>query len=219
MELHQIVSDETFATRAIGLEIKSRLHLRSFILHRLRARSGLLSLVGIANHLEEIVALAHDLAVHNHPRNPFVVSRGLVSSNKVKSRSLSTLSTGQNHFSIHSSSSSALLHTFVREIDRGFLAKNERPPVRRIMLLRAQLNIVTIALLISVLALEGRRITRDHMSISIRNEFQIGNSHQILSLMELHQIVSNEVLAGGAERLVIKRSFHFVSLKAERYTK
>ena len=217
MKLHKLVGDEILATRAIGLEIESSLHLRSFVLLSLLAGLRLLSLISIANHLEEVVTLTHHLTINDHPRDPFVISRGLISSNQMKSRSLSTLSTRKDHLSIHSSSSSTLLNTLVREINRSLLAENERPPLLRIVLLRAKLNVVSIALLITMLALESGRITSNNMSISIRNEFQIGNSHQILGLMKFNQAMSNEILAARAIGFEIKRGLHLISLKTENY--
>ena len=185
----------------------------------LLAGSRLLSLISIANHLEEIVRLTHHLTVDNHPRNPFVISRGLVSSNQMESRSLSTLSTRENHLSVHSSSDSALLNTLVREIDRSLLAENERPPLLGVVLLRAKLHIVSIALFIAMLALEGGRIATNDMSISVRNKLQVSNGHQILSLMKLHEIVGDERLATRAIGLEIQRSLNFIGLKSKNYAK
>ena len=185
----------------------------------LLAGSRLLSLISIANHLEEVITVTHHLTVDNHPRDPFVVSRGLISSNQMESRSFSTLSTRKNHLSIHSSSDSALLNTLVREIDRSLLTKNERPPLLGVVLLRAKLHIVSIALFIAMLALEGGRIATNDMSISVRNKLQVSNGHQILSLMKLHEIVGDERLATRAIGLEIQRSLNFIGLKSKNYAK
>ena len=137
----------------------------------------------------------------------------------MESRSLSTLSTRENHLSVHSSSDSALLNTLVREIDRSLLAENERPPLLGVVLLSTKLHIVSIALFIAMLALESRRIATNDMSISVRNKLQVSNGHQILSLMKLHEIVGDERLATRAIGLEIQRSLNFIGLKSKNYAK
>ena len=185
------------------------------------ARRRLLTLISVANHLEEVVLLTHYLTIDNHPRHPLVV-RGLVSSFQMKQRSLRSLSALQNHISINSSSRRALLDTLVAEVSGILLTDNEIPSLLREVLLSAQLDPVSIALLISMLALEGGRITSDHVSVSVRNELQIGNRHHILHLTEVLEIVLDELSATGAVDLVVEGNMHlislFVTLRAKAYS-
>ena len=208
-EVLEIVLDELSATGAVDLIVEGSLHLRNLL--ELLAGSGLLTLISVANHLEEVVLLTHYLTIDNHPRN-ILVSRSLVSSFQMKQRSLRSLSALQNHISINSSSRRALLDTLVAEVSGILLTDNEIPSLLREVLLSAQLDPVSIALLISMLALEGGRITSDHASISVRNELQIGNCRHIGSCHNILQRSLDDLRASRAVDLVVEGNMHLISL-------
>ena len=185
------------------------------------ARRRLLTLVSVANALQNALGAITELSVDQHPRNILVLG-GLVSSFQMKQRSLRSLSALQNHISINSSSRRALLDTLITEVSGILLTEDVVPSLLREVLLDTQLDPVSIALLISMLALEGGRITSDHVSISVRNELQIGNRHHILHLTEVLEIVLDELSATGAVDLVVEGNMHlislFVTLRAKAYS-
>ena len=147
---------------------------------------------------------------------------GLVSSFQMKQRSLRSLSALQNHISINSSSRRALLDTLITEVSGILLTEDVVPSLLREVLLDTQLDPVSIALLISMLALEGGRITSDHASISVRNELQIGNCRHIGSCHNILQRSLDDLRASRAVDLVVEGNMHlislFVTLRAKAYS-
>ena len=218
-EVLEIVLDELSATGAVDLVVEGSLHLRSLL--ELLAGSGLLTLISVANALQNALGAITELSVDQHPRN-ILVFGGLVSSFQMKQRSLRSLSALQNHISINSSSRRALLDTLVAEVSGILLTDNEIPSLLREVLLSAQLDPVSIALLISMLALEGGRITSDHASISVRNELQIGNCRHIGSCHNILQRSLDDLRASRAVDLVVEGNMHlislFVTLRAKAYS-
>ena len=77
----------------------------------------------------------------------------------------------------------------------------------------AKFNPVTIAILITMLTLEGRRITSKNLSITVGNEFEISNGHQIIMLAEFNEIFRDELLATRAIDFVVKSSLNLFSLR------
>ena len=203
-----LAADQSLAARAVRLEVQRDLHLlRS---QSLLARSGLLTLVRVAHHIEEVVLLAHHLAVHDHPRHP-LVGGSLVRSLQMKQRTLRALRALQNGGRVNSSLLRTSSHALVREVHRGLLAQDHLPGLLVAeVLLGAQLHVVTIAFLVAMLALEGRGIASDHVSITVRNQLQIGDRHHVLHGAELHQIAGDELLAAGAVGLVVQGSLHLL---------
>ena len=210
MEGHQILRNKLLTARAVGFIVQGSLYLINSA--RLLAGSRLLTLVSIAHHILELVLPAHHLTIHNNPRDPLVILRSLVSSLQMQQRTLSTLRAFQNHRSINSSLLRAFSHTLVREISRGLLTHNEFPPLAAEVLLSAQFHEIAIALLIAMLALEGRRIAGKHMSIAVGNKLKIGNGHQISLLVEGHQILRNKLLAARAVGFVVQGCFYLLGL-------
>ena len=180
----------------------------------LLARSRLLTLVSVADHVHHLLSVT-DLAIDHNPRDPLVVLGSLVSSLEVEQRTLSTLRALQNDLGVHTSLLGALLHTIVREIGRRLLAKNELPRLLiGEVLLSAQLHVVAIAFLVTMLALESGRITSDHSGIAVGNEFKISDRHHVIELTELNEVLSDELLAARAVRLIVESGLHLLSLQS-----
>ena len=130
----------------------------------------------------------------------------------MKLGSLGSLSTLQNHISIDSSLSGALLDSLVTKVQRRLLAENVLKGLLGEVLLSAQLNPVSIALLVAMLALEGGGIARDHMGVSVRNELQVSDRHDVGKLRNLLDIRADERGASRAENFVVEGRLHLISL-------
>ena len=208
-ELNEVLSDELLAARAVRLIIESGLHLLS--LQSLLAGSGLLTSVGIANSLQEVLTVVQHSVVHNHPRNPSVIG-SLVSSLEVEQRTLSALRALQNDIRIDESHLTTVLHTLLREVNRALLANEEVPPLLREVLLSAQLHVVAVTLLLAVLALEGGRIASQNLGVAVGNDVDVGNGHHIVELTELNKILGDKHLAIRAVGFDVKGDLHIIGL-------
>ena len=199
-ELLESTNDEVSAAGAEGFVEEFNLDKLSSKVF-LGASSRLLTLVGIANELLEVSKISSDFAIDGQPGDPLVVGRGGITSLKVEERTLSTLSTGQDKLAVHLVGISALLNTFIAEVNSSLSAVDEIEPVLGIVLNNAVLNVVTIALGITVLALEGRRITSKDVSVTVRVE---GNSGDGLELRNI-----KEGLEGGGDEVLTTRAVRF----------
>ena len=191
--------DEVLATRAVGLEVEIDLDGLSSGGNNVlvEASSGLLTLVEVADDLLEVLGGLLELTVNEQPGDPFVIGRGGITSLKVEERTLSTLGAGQDKLAVHLVGISALLNTFIAEVNGSFSAVDEIEPVLGIVLNNAVLNVVTVALSITVLALEGRRITSKGTGITVGVE---GNSRDGLELRNIEEGLEG----GGDERLTTR---------------
>ena len=208
-ELNEVLSNELLAARAVRLIVESSLHLLHS--HLLLAGSGLLTLVSVAHHIQEHVALTHHLVVDHHPRNPSVIG-SLVSSLEVEQRTLSALRALQNDIGIDESHLTTVLHTLLREVNRALLANEEVPPLLREVLLSAQLHVVAVTLLLAVLALEGGRIASQNLGVAVGNDVDVGNGHHIVELTELNKILGDKHLAIRAVGFDVKGDLHIIGL-------
>ena len=177
----------------------------------LLARSRLLTLVSVADHVHHLLSVT-DLAIDHNPRDPLVVLGSLVSSLEVEQRTLSALRALQNDVGIDESHLTTVLHTLLREVNRALLANEEVPPLLREVLLSAQLHVVAVTLLLAVLALEGGRIASQNLGVAVGNDVDVGNGHHIVELTELNKILGDKHLAIRAVGFDVKGDLHIIGL-------
>ena len=133
-----------------------------------------------------------------------MVGRGGITSLEVKERTLSTLSTGQNELAVHLAGISALLNAFIAEVDGALSAVDEIEPVLGIVFNNTVLNVVTVALLITMLASESGRITSKDVSVTIRIKGDVGDGLEFRIIEEGLEGGGNEVLATRAVGLEVE---------------
>lgn len=150
--------------------------------------------------LDHVLGVSEELVIDQHGGN-VAQSGGNVSSAEHQLAALISFGAGNDGLSIHSLLSSALLDGLVVEVVGLLHAVHHSKTVIRVVEKGAEFDLVSVALLLSMLAGEGGRVTSDNMSLSVRNDFQVNDVHDILSLGEGQQLVVGEIDAIRAEGL------------------